>query len=250
MFFCYVDESGDPGKYDANNVAGSGSRFFIMAGLVVNAGTWRPTFNTIRKFRKCLSDEAYLDTDIEIHCAEIVDPRRMAVLRRLSVSERWDIIRRFAELIGERTDCKLIVILIDKATSKVTQEHYLTTAITSLYEAFDAFLKEAGAQGMVFFDRTNEKPVTAHARKLTGTGVTGKDECSNIIKFMIEEPVYLVSSASYFIQAADTVAYTFKEQEFPNASRKKYNADRIFKNMLSRCCWAPPGAGKDGIIRL
>ena len=57
------------------------------------------------------------------------------------------------------------------------------------------------------------------------------------INQVIEDPIFRVSADSIFIQAADVIAYTLKEKEFPQTSRKKYNADRIFTNKLKKVCY-------------
>lgn len=46
------------------------------------------------------------------------------------------------------------------------------------------------------------------------------------------------------------IAYTLKEQEFPVSSRKKFNADRIFKSMLLHGCVKSTYACEDGIVRI
>lgn len=53
-----------------------------------------------------------------------------------------------------------------------------------------------------------------------------------------------------FIQSADVTAYTFKEQEFPQPSRKKYDADLIFKRKLFKSCHHSPFSDDNGIIRV
>jgi len=37
MYFCYVDESGDCGKHNAENPQKTGTPYFILAGIVVAA---------------------------------------------------------------------------------------------------------------------------------------------------------------------------------------------------------------------
>ena len=68
---------------------------------------------------------------------------------------------------------------------------------------------------------------------------TGSDLNAVPIKVdhVIEDPIFRVSADSIFIQAADVIAYALKEKEFPQTSRKKYNADKIFTNKLKRVCY-------------
>lgn len=53
-----------------------------------------------------------------------------------------------------------------------------------------------------------------------------------------------------FIQSADVIVYTLKEKEFPQASRQKYQAHKIFDRKLKSICYASTDANEDGIIRL
>ena len=133
--------------------------------------------------------------------------------------------------------------------SPLLPENYFTGAITMLYRAFDEFLRREKENGIVLFDRANEKTATTHVRKLMGTGSSGQSIPGVHIDWIIEDPIYRVSSDSSFVQAADVVAYALKEQEFPITSRKKFNADRIFKNLLLNNCVSSTFAGEDKVIR-
>jgi hypothetical protein len=250
MYFCYVDESGDTGMYSIENPDKTGSKYFILSGLLVDADKWKISLDIIKSFRKALAAKAYLNYDVEFHCAEMIDPRKTMAYSQMSVAEKWDIIRQFAEIVGMRTSCAIIGIVINKVTSDLSPNDYFTTAITSLYQAFDEYLKQDKSYGIVLFDRANEKLATTHVRKLLGTGATGQSIPGVRIGWVIEDPFYRVSSDSFLIQAADMIAYTLKEQEFPITARKKFNADRIFRNMLSKSCFRSVHAEEDGIIRL
>lgn len=248
MYFCYVDESGDAGLHDAANPGKTGSRYFILAALLVDANKWKGSLDVLKSFRKQLAAQAYLNYDVEFHCAEMIDPRKTTAYNQMSIGERWLVIRQFAERIGKQVSCSIIGVVIDKTTSKLKPGEYFTSAITSLYVAFDEFLKDQKSYGVVLFDRANEKSTTTHVRKLMGTGATGIPGIR--IGWVIEDPFYRNSADSFFTQAADMIAYTLKEKEFPMASRKKHNADLIFKNMLLANCFNSSNADPDSIIRL
>ena len=187
--------------------------------------------------------------DVEFHCAELIDPRKISVFKQISVPERWDLIRQYAEIIGKYANFKIITVVINKKVSPLLPENYFTGAITMLYRAFDEFLRREKENGIVLFDRANEKTATTHVRKLMGTGSSGQSIPGVHIDWIIEDPIYRVSSDSSFVQAADVVAYALKEQEFPITSRKKFNADRIFKNLLLNNCVSSTFAGEDKVIR-
>ena len=249
MYFCYVDESGDCGLYDATKPDKTGSKFFILAGIIVAANKWKISLDTMKAFRKKIAREGYLPYHVEFHCAEMIDPHKIKEFTQISVADRWKLIEQYSETLGQNTSFSVITVVIDKAKSPLVANEYLTTAITKLYQAFDEFLKTKESNGILFFDRANERVVTTHVRKLLGTGASGENIPDVRIGWVLEDPIFRVSSDSMFIQSADVVAYTLKEKEFPQSSRKKHNADRIFQKKLSSICFKSKIAEEDGIIR-
>lgn len=237
MYFCYVDESGDCGAYDAAMPNKSGSPYFILAGLIVHAEKWKFSLEVLKTFRKKLAAQCYLPYDVELHCSEMIDPHKCKEYTQISIADRWQIIEAFAEKIGGNDAFSIIASVINKSESTLPSNEYFTTSITKLYKAYDHFLKERKQLGIVLFDRSNERTTQTHVRKLMGTGSTRDFVPGIIVNQVIEDPIFRVSSDSIFIQAADVIAYTLKEKEFPQTSRKKYNADRIFTNKLKRVCY-------------
>ena len=122
--------------------------------------------------------------------------------------------------------------------------------MTKLYQAFDEYLKSNEQNGIVLFDRANEKNINTHVRKLMGTGSSGQTIAGIKIGWVIEDPFFRVSHDSMFIQGADVIAFTSKEKEFSQASRKKFNADRIFTRKLNSICFRSKVTGEDGLIRI
>jgi hypothetical protein len=250
MFLCYVDESGDAGIFDENKPGATGSPYFILTGLIVHSSHWKQVLDAIKSFRKKLYLQSYLKYDVEFHCSELVDPRRTKDFTQISVPDRWKLIELFADTLGNNKALKVIAVVINKRDTKVRPGEYLLSAITKLYQAFDEFLGENKQRGLVLFDRAHENKITTHVRKLMGTGPTGGSKNEIQINWIIEDPVFRVSHESMFIQAADVLAFTLKEKEFPSGARKKLYADRIFPRHLSAICYNSKAAGDDRIIRL
>jgi hypothetical protein len=250
MYFCYVDESGDTGMHDVKNPDKTGSRYFIISALIIDADKWKGGLDIIKSFRRQLAAQSYLNYDVEFHCAEMIDPRKTTAYNQMSISDRWSVIRQFADRVGNQISCSIIGVVLDKTISDLDPKDYFTSAITNLYLAYDEFLKEQRSYGVVLFDRANEKVATTHVRKLMGTGATGQTVPGVRIGWVIEDPFYRNSSDSFFIQATDMIAYTLKEQEFPIAARKKHNADRIFENVLAKSCYKSSNTGDDRLVRI
>jgi len=250
MLFCYVDESGDCGPFYPNQPEkNSGSPYFIFSGLIVPSDKWKVSLDLLKSFRRKIAREAFLPYDIEFHCAEMIDPHKIKEFRTISVPDRWKLIEEYAETIGNFKSFSIISVVIDKAKSPLNETEYLTTCVTKLYQAFDELLRARNDNGLVFFDRANEKHVNTHVRKLLGTGASGESIPGVRIGWVIEDPIFRVSHDSIFIQSADVIAYTLKEKEFPQASRQKHQAHKIFGRKLSDICYRSKIADEDGIIR-
>jgi hypothetical protein len=91
MYFCYIDESGDAGAYSAAQ-ANSGSKFFILAGLVVPAKNWKASLDVLKSFKKRIAHQGYLPYDIEFHCSELIDPHKIKEFTTINVKDRWKLI--------------------------------------------------------------------------------------------------------------------------------------------------------------
>ncbi len=250
MYFCYVDESGDCGAYDASKPDKTGSKFFILAGIIVAANKWKVSLETMKAFRKKIAREGSLPYHIEFHCAEMIDPHKVKEFTQISVPARWKLMEEYAEMLGDNTAFNLITVVIDKAKSTLQPAAYLTAAVTKLYQAYDEFLKTNETNGILFFDRANEKHINTHVRKLLGTGASGEKIPDIRIGWVLEDPIFRISSDSMFIQSADLVAYTLKEKEFPQASRQKHQAHKIFNRKLTSIVFKSIIADEDGIIRV
>lgn len=249
MYFCYVDESGDYGAHDSTKPDKTGTPFFILVGDVVPANKWKVSLETLKAFRKKIAREGFLAYDVEFHCAEMIDPHKIKAYTAISVAERWKLMEEFAETIGQNSAFTLIAVVIDKTKTSLKPEEYLTTSVTKLYQAFDEHLKANTSNGILFFDRANERSINTHVRKLLGTGASGETVPDVRIGWVIEDPIFRISSDSMFIQSADVVAYTLKEKEFPQASRQKHQAHKIFSRKLNKICFQSKIADSDGIIR-
>lgn len=250
MYFCYVDESGDCGLFNPATPEKSGTPYFVLVGLAVHVNKWRIALETLKGFRKKIAREAYLQYDVEFHCAELIDPRKTIAYRSISIPDRWKLIEEYAETIGSHKSFHIFPVVLDKSSSTIEPNRYLESSITSLYQSFDQFLKKEESNGIVFFDRANESRTNTHVRRLLGTGASGDTIPNARIGKIIEDPIFRISQDSMFIQSADVVAYTLKEAMFPQTSRKKFFADRIFGKKLSDSCYKSEKADEIGIVRV
>lgn len=250
MYFLYTDESGDAGEYNLSKPDKTGSPYLIYTGIIIHDIQWNQTLNILKNFRKRIAMDGILKYDQEFHCAEMVDPRKTGAYAQISVPERWRLIENFCFTIGTETKCTILAVVLDKRASSLSPAEYTKEIVTRLYQAFNHFLSKKKEHGLVFFDRANEKKISTHVRKLLSNGVDDQHNQVEKLKWILEDPVYKNSADSMFIQSADVVAYTIKEKEFPQAARKKFNADLIFKRRLLANCYKSHISEDDGIIRV
>jgi hypothetical protein len=249
MYFLYVDESGDCGKFNHETPQKSGTKYFILSGLLVHDSKWKIALDTLKAFRKKIAREGFLAYDVEFHCAEMIDPHKTRAYTSISVKDRWVLIEEFAEVIGQQKAFQNITVVIDKTSTQLLPSQYLTAAIDAMYLAFDEFLKSKQENGLVFLDRANEKLINTHVRTILGTGVSQAAPAIRI-GWIIEDPIFKNSSDSFFVQASDLCAYTAKEFCFPLTARKKFQADRIFSRKIGSSIFKSLKANKNGIIEL
>jgi hypothetical protein len=249
MYFCYVDESGDAGVHDASRPEKSGSRYFILAGLIVPAKNWKASLDVLKSFKKRIAHQGFLPYDVEFHCSELIDPHKIKEYTTIPTKDKWMLIEEFAETIGLHGSFNIISVVIDKTITTIAPAEYLTEALTKMYVAFDEFLKGKEDNGLLLFDRASERHISTHARKLLGTGSSGVTIPGVRIGWIIEDPIFRISADSIFIQSADVIAYSLKEKEFPVTAKKKYNADRIFARQLLGRCFRSSLGDENGIIR-
>lgn len=249
MYFLYVDESGDCGAYDSTKPDKTGSKYFIMSGILVHVDKWKISLDILKAFRRKIAREGFLAYDVEFHCAEMIDPHKVLAYTSISVKDRWRILEEFATVIGDNQAFKTINVVIDKSTTTLPSNEFITASISELYKAFDEFLKNEKTRGLVFLDRANEKIVNTHVRKLLGTGVTYEQKHFERIGWIIEDPIFRISSDSMFIQAADTIAYCLKEYEFSTQSKRKFQAHRFFSSRLKKIVFESSKTDEKGFIK-
>jgi len=70
---------------------------------MVRSSRWRTALGSLKSFRKQLAIESFLNYNVEFHCAEMIDPHKIKEFTSISVPDRWKLIERYAETIGENS---------------------------------------------------------------------------------------------------------------------------------------------------
>ena len=78
MYFMYVDESGDPGRYN-----GSNTPHFILSGLIVPEEEWAAGLARMLAFREDVKQATGLPKKVEIHSSELIRPHKLDVYKKV-----------------------------------------------------------------------------------------------------------------------------------------------------------------------
>ncbi len=212
----YVDESGDPGRYN-----GSNTPHFILSGLIVPMQDWYPALARITAFREEVKQRTGLAKREEIHSAELIRLGRKESYKRIAKTNRIQILRDF---VGRMPDffpqAKLLNVCLDKQQFPHYEE-YMLPAWQRLLGGFETFLVAQQQYGLVMADATDAN----NLRGLLRTMRKGP----NPLTFLLEDIFHCSSEHSHFVQAADAITYCLFRQEYPKGSTRKFNLGNLFQ---------------------
>jgi len=144
--------------YDAAIPEHTGSPYLIYSGVIIHEKKWKQTLHILKNFRKRIAREGILKYDQELHCAELVDPKKTGAYAQISVPDRWKLIEEFCYTIGAEVESTIITVILDKRISSLAPAKYTTETVTKLFQAFNHFLKQRDEYGIFFFDRARHIP--------------------------------------------------------------------------------------------
>lgn len=256
MFLMYADESGDCGL---NN---SPTQYFILSGIVMHELRWRSSLERLIDFRRNVRSAYGLKLREEIHAVHFIN-RRPGELNRIPKHKRLSIIRGFITELSQIDDISIINVVVDKQGKPLTYDVF-KRAWTALIQRFENTIRcrnfpgpaNADERGVLFPDRTDDKKLTQLLRKMrrynpvpnqTHIGSGYRDLA---LQTVIEDPNFRLSQHSYFIQAADVVAYCLHQQLKPNGYMRKHSGGNIFSLLNQRLCRVASPSDPQGIVRL
>ncbi len=255
MYLMYVDESGDTG------LGNSPTRHFVLSGLVVHELRWQSCLEQLIEFRRRMKAQFGVRLRDEIHSANFIShPGDMIRIRR---NDRLTIIRMFARELASIGDLNIINVAVDKA-SKTAGYDVFEMAWKALIQRFENtaihrnFLGPANPdeRGMIFPDNTENKKITDLLRRMRrynpipSQAYFGSGYRNIGISKIIEDPSFRDSAHSYFIQAADLVAFLLYQYLSPCAYFRKKGATCYFKMLDPALCKVASSTNPYGIVRL
>jgi Protein of unknown function (DUF3800) len=253
----YVDESGDCG------LVNSPSRYFVLSGLVFHELRWRTYLTQLVDFRRRMRAQHGLKLREEIHVSKMIG-RAPGELRRIRKHERLAIYRKLLDELAGYADLNIINVVVDKQGKGQGYDPF-ETAWTALIQRFENTIQRhnfpgavnADDRGMIFPDRTDDLKLTKLMRRMRyynpvpGMQAIGYGGYRNLqMAYVIGDPKFRQSHLSYFIQAADAVAFALYQYLSPNSYVRKKYARRYFLRLNPILCKVASRFDPLGIVRL
>ena len=236
MYLMYVDESGDPGRYNGKNTP-----HFILSGLIVPMEEWHLALGHITAFREEVKQRTGLAKREEIHSFELIRPTRQQVYKSIHKAARVQLLRDFVENIPAFfPNAHLLNVCFDKQQWPTTTD-FMVPAWERLLLGFEQYLVSRQAPGVVVGDDTAANSLRALMRTLR--------KGSTPLRFLVEDVFHTSSQHSYFVQVADAVTYCLYRQEYPKGSARKFNLHQLFAKLEGMCLKTAAPTDAQGIIR-
>lgn len=207
MHIAYFDESGDDGYPQYS------SALFVLSTLYLHHLNWRGTFEALQAFRRELKKKIGLPTKWELHTRNFLLGKKPYRALGLSTETRIDALESACELIAN-LDLKIVNVVIAKR--RITKPDYdvLDTALTYSIQRIENDLnpeKNPEAKLLVITDEGRVGKMRKTSRRIQRFNPIkskfGAASYRKEIRVLIEDPLPKPSKESYFVQAADLVAF-------------------------------------------
>jgi len=239
MFLMYVDESGDDG------LVNSPTEYFVLSGLILHELTWRNTLDKLIEFRRTIKNIYNVPIRQEIHANEFLNkPQKLSKLvSSIPKNIRLSILKKYADALIEIKSLNIINVIVNKK-SKDANYDVFGMAWKVLIQRFENTInsknfngpKNEDDTGILIPDNTNAKKLNQLLRQMRRYNTVphqpyyGKGYRNIKIKSIIEDPWFKDSKHSYFIQAADLIAFLLFQSICPNNYMKNKGGRNYFYN--------------------
>lgn len=219
MWFAYIDESKDNGK------------FYIYTALIIKGDLWIDTFDKVKEFRRQLRAEHGIYISQELHAWKFAAGKGQIADHPILKPERADIFRKVLRFIAESKRFNVM-------SSCNVNEHY---AFERLMNRLNRTAQAKKQNVLLFFDQGEEAEMTRRIRRMRvhnpipsrfGSWLgTNKAMKSIPLSNCIEDPIFKDSKSSFFIQLADFCAYALLRMERPIESRTVLGYDKMYEEL-------------------
>ncbi len=251
----YVDESGDTG------ILNSPTRYFALSGLVVHELRWRDCLERLIELRRSFRQRYTLKLREEFHASQFIS--RPGAMVRIPRHQRLAMIREHTDLLATLTDLSVINILVDKQV-RAQGFDVFTLAWKALIQRFENTLqrhnfpgpRNPDDRGLVFSDHTQDRKLIGLLRQMFRYNPVphaiwfGSGYRNLPLTYVIEDANFKESGHSYFIQAADLLAFLLYQRIHPNSYVRKNGGHNYFRRLGPILCKSAAPADPEGIVRL
>ena len=225
MYLMYVDESGDAG------LVNSPTSHFALSGLVIHESHWREFTNAMIAFRRTMRSVHGLPLRAEIHAAPFMRSPPIPNMKRMV---RLAILRNFIDELAKMNFISVTNVIVDKS-NKPPGYDVFSQAWRTLFQRFENTLANGNFPGsfrndfgIVLTDATDGRKLQRLVRKMAVHNPVpnkfGAGYRNLPLLRIIEDPYPKDSKDSYFIQAADTIAYFLLQKYKPNSFIRRVGA--------------------------
>ena len=239
MWFAYIDESKDCGK------------FYIYTAIVTNGERWSVTFDKVKAFRRELKAKHGIYISQELHAWKFAAGKGRIADHPILKPQRAEIFREVLKFLVASQSFAVV-------SSCNTNEQY---AFERLMNRINRTALSKNQNVLMFFDQGEEAEITRRIRRMRvhnpipsrfgGWQDTGNTTKSIPLSQFAEDPIFKDSKSSFFIQLADFCAYALLRMERPLPSRSALGYDTMYEELrpISRRFTNPSDPRGMGIIR-
>lgn len=206
MLMAYIDDSGDPGADPK-----SSSMTFVLGCVLVDSNSWNPALDDLIRLRKNLNHKFNLPIRAEVKADYLL--RSKGDLESLNYPSwvRRLIYRAHLKQLQQSGLFQVFSVVIHKSGHSTSDEIF-EAAWVALFQRLQRTSEALGnVPVIIMHDEGHANEVRTLARKsrrwMTAGAAFGSASFKVSFTNLVEDPVSKHSKDSYFIQAADLVAY-------------------------------------------
>ncbi len=239
MYLCYVDESGDPGL-------DSPTPHYILSGFIVHAAIWHPVLQALQEVRRRLKATFGFPVRAELKGSGLIDPRRLPAARReiyRSLGKRNVRVALYRQYMSALPKIHLrykrvftFSVAVDKEKVKAfyRQHDIIRMAWERFFDRYNTFLRHEHAYGMIIFDGEPQPRLRAILRRMRyyhpiPDGITYRQAR---VTHIVEDPFFVDSAHSFFVQTADMTAHAVYRFLYPHRYRR-YRLHMLYEYLLT-----------------
>lgn len=217
----YIDES-----YDQDR--------FAISALIIPTHTWRSNFERLQNYRKHLKSAHGIFTSKEFHATDFISGRGRIAPSIISKWHRSEIFKESMSVFSSLDGAEIINGIWSREDRSLNEIH--VHGFSRIQERLQRRAVAQDSQMIVVADEGKEKELRKVARLSKIWNPVGSQyghwEDGSTYKNipnerLIEDPFFKPSDQSYFLQAADFIAFALLKSEVPatrNVARYKLNA--------------------------